>query len=210
MAPSDRVLLVNASPRASDSHSLRIADAFLEEYQPASVDRLDVFSDLPPFGQQQVAAKMAVIAGSSPNERDWADVLATAGRLRAADTWIFAVPMWNGGIPWALKLFIDTVTQPGIAFAFSPETGYRGLLGGRRALVVYTSRVYAPGLDPGFGADHQSTYLSWWLRYCGLSDIHELRLQPTLPSDHLVHLERRVSADARRLGREMAGRTVSR
>lgn len=209
MALSNRVLLVNASPRGEDSRSLGIAEAFLDEYRPVSVDRLDVFGDLPPFGQGQVAAKMAVIAGASPNEQDWAQVVGTAARLQAADTWVFTVPMWNGGIPWALKLLIDTVTQPGIAFSFSPDAGYRGLLGGRRAIVIYTSRVFTPGVEPRFGTDYQSTYLSWWLTYCGLTEIHELRLQPTIPSERLAELERKVSASARRLGRELGAKRMS-
>jgi FMN-dependent NADH-azoreductase len=59
--------------------------------------------------------------------------------------------MRNAMVPWALKLFIDTLTQPGVAFRFAPDTGYPGLLGGRRAIVLATSHVYAPGVAPGLG-----------------------------------------------------------
>ena len=180
-----RLLLINGSPRGADSRSLRLAELFVEEYRRRAghrveVDRIDTFTDLVPFGQRHVDAKMALIEGRdipSAARRDWDDVLGLAGRLTAADLWVFAVPMWNGTIPWPLKLFIDTVTQPGVAFRFDPQQGYRGLLEGRRAVAVYTSRVYAPGLPPAFGADHQSSYLSWWLRYCGVDDIHELRVR---------------------------------
>ncbi|MEV3903813.1 NAD(P)H-dependent oxidoreductase [Mycobacterium sp. NPDC050551] len=184
------MLLVNASPRGEDSHSLRLANRFLDAYcmnqADVAVDRLDTFSDLAPFGQGQVDAKMAVITRRPVPEEaagDWAKVLDVAARVQLADTLVFAVPMWNGGIPWSLKLFIDTVTQPGIAFTFDPAIGYRGLLGGRRAVTIYTSRVYAPGVSPAFGVDHQSAYLRWWLEYCGITDIHELRLQTLTPDE---------------------------
>jgi len=46
----------------------------------------------------------------------------------------------------------DTVTQPGVAFRFDPQTGYHGLLDGRRAVPVYTSQVYRPGVTAAFQA----------------------------------------------------------
>ena len=53
--------------------------------------------------------------------------------------------MWNAGIPYILKQFIDVVSQPGMVFGFDPEPGYTGLLTGRKAAVVYTSAVYGAG-----------------------------------------------------------------
>ncbi|HTI77858.1 MAG TPA: NAD(P)H-dependent oxidoreductase, partial [Mycobacterium sp.] len=171
------------------------------------VDRLDTFTDLPAFGAEHVSAKMAIIAREAvpaAAARDWAEVLDVTARVRAADTLLFAVPMWNGAIPWSLKLFIDIVTQPGVAFSFDPATGYTGLLGGRRAVVAYTSRVYAPDVPPAFGTDHQSTYFDWWLRYCGIDDVHELRLQPTFPGKTFDAERERATAEAHTLARTLA------
>ena len=208
-----RVLFVTSSPR-EDSHSAHVAEAFLTGYRSAlaavQVDRLNTFTDLPAFAGPQVRAKMAVIAGQEVPDvvsQRWSQVLETAARVRAADTLLFAVPMWNGGIPWSLKLFIDIVTQPGEAFRFDPVTGYTGLLAGRRAVVAYTSRVYVPGLPTSFGVDHQSTYFGWWLRYCGIDEIHELHLRPTFPGDKLTAERARVSTEAHALGRTLATAT---
>lgn len=212
-AETSRVLFVSASPRG-ESHSVHLAEAFLDAYcstlPQVEVDRLNTFTDLPSFGARHVSAKMAVIAREPVAEdtsHDWAEVLAVADRVRAADTLLFAVPMWNGGIPWSLKLFIDVVTQPGVAFSFDPSTGYAGLLGGRRAVVAYTSRVYAQGVPPAFGVDHQSTYLGWWLRYCGIDDVHELRLQPTFPGENFAAERKRAIGDAQMLARTLATST---
>jgi FMN-dependent NADH-azoreductase len=195
----ENVLLVTSSPRGADSYSVPIAEAFVEALgRDVRLDRLDAFA-LAPFGARSAEAKMAVIARQRVPEHaaaDWARVQEVGARVTAADLLVFAVPMWNGGIPWALKLFIDTVTQPGIAFRFDPETGYHGLLGGRRAVAVYTSRVF-----PRFGPDHQSTYLRWWLQFCGIEEIHELRLQPTYPPPDLEPALARARALAARLAR---------
>jgi FMN-dependent NADH-azoreductase len=214
-APTSRVLFVTASPR-DESHSVHLAETFLDAYCSAlpqvEVDRVNTFTELPPFGAAHVSAKMAVIAREPVPEtasRNWAEVLAVADRVRAADTLVFAVPMWNGGIPWPLKLFIDIVTQPGVAFSFDPAAGYTGLLGGRRAVVAYTSRVYAAHVPPGFGVDHQSTYFDWWLRYCGIDEVHELRLQPTFPGERFAAERQRAIADAQALARTLATSTLA-
>jgi FMN-dependent NADH-azoreductase len=196
------VLLVTASPHDGASHSVAIAETFLEALgSRVRVDRLDAF-DLKPFGARHAEAKMAVIAGGQvPTDAraEWAQVQELGNRVRAADTLVFAVPMWNGGIPWALKLFIDIVTQPGIAFRFDPASGYHGLLGGRRAVCVYASRVFAPGVRPAFGSDYHSTYLRWWLGFCGIRDVHEFRLQPSYPNAEFEARLRDVLAQAREL-----------
>jgi FMN-dependent NADH-azoreductase len=207
---TSRVLFVTASPR-EESHSVHLAEAFLDAYctrvPNVEVDRLNTFTDLRPFGAEHVSAKMAVIAREAvpaSAAREWAEVADVTARVQAADTLLFAVPMWNGAIPWSLKLFIDIVTQPGVAFSFDPATGYTGLLGGRRAVVAYTSRVYARGVPPVFGTDHQSTYFDWWLRYCGIDDIHELRLQPTFPGQAFDAERERARVVARTLANTLA------
>jgi FMN-dependent NADH-azoreductase len=209
------VLFVTASPR-EESHSVRLAEAFLETYCSAlpntEVDRLNTFTDLPAFGAGHVSAKMAVIGRERVPEaasKNWAEVLDVAARVQAADTLLFAVPMWNGGIPWSLKLFIDIVTQPGVVFSFDPATGYTGLLGGRRAVVAYTSRVYALGVPQAFGVDHQSTYFGWWLRYCGIDDIRELRLQPTFPGKKFDAERERAMVEAQTVARTLATSTLA-
>jgi FMN-dependent NADH-azoreductase len=209
-----RLLFVTASPRGHDSDSISLAEAFLDHYcrwRPGvEIDRLDTFIDLPAFAARHAHAKMSMIANQPVPETaasDWAQVLAVAARIQAADTLLFAVPMWNGGIPWALKLFIDIVTQPGIAFRFDPASGYHGLLSGRRAITIYTSRVFTPGAPAAFGIDHQSTYLRWWLEYCGIDNIHELRLQPTYPTTDLHHRRSLAITQAQELARQLAATT---
>jgi FMN-dependent NADH-azoreductase len=115
---------------------------------------------------------------------------------------LFSVPMWNSGVPYVLKQFIDVVSQPGMVFGVDPETGYHHLLAGRgkKAAAVYTSAVWAPGLPPNFGSDFQSTYLGDWLRWTGIDDISEVRFHPTLTGDVPAERER-VLAQARDLGK---------
>ena len=41
--------------------------------------------------------------------------------------------MWNFGVPYKLKHYLDVLTMPGTLFGFDPATGYIGLLKDKRA-----------------------------------------------------------------------------
>ena len=182
------LLYVIGSPRKGASESSAIADAYLAEYRrrrpTAVIDVLDLWSEeLPPFDADRAAAKMTVFSGlqlTGVEASAWEAVEAAFERFRDARAYLFTVPMWNGGIPWRLKQYIDILTQPGMTFGFDPAPGYRGLLQGRKATVVYTSGVYSPGADRAFGSDFHSTYFNDWLEFIGITDIAEIRFQPTV------------------------------
>ncbi len=183
-----KLLHISASPRGEKSHSRAIARAFLETFHDThpgtAVEELDLWDgSLPEFGPAAAEAKMAIFAGEQPQGAAagaWAAATATFRRFDDADLYLFSVPMWNHGVPYILKQFIDVVSQPGLVFGFDPEAGYTGLLTGRKAAVIYTSAVYGPGRGPQFGADFQAPYLGGWLRWAGVTDISEIQVRPNL------------------------------
>jgi FMN-dependent NADH-azoreductase len=183
-ATAPRVLVVGGSPRAGDSYALALAEGVVDAFVGAPVP--------------------------SEDTEAWDGVVAVWERLAAADLVVIAAPIWNHGLPWALKLFIDTVTQPGLAFGFDPAEGYHGLLGGRRAVVVHTSAVWSPGVPPAFGTDDASPYLRGWLEFVGIDDVREIRLHTTYPTPDLEERVERAHAEARAIGRELAAATAVR
>ncbi len=186
-----RLLHVVGSPRRDKSASRAIADTFIDAYHihhpEHHIDILDLWSDpIPAFDGDRAAAKMTVIGGDTPEGDQataWQSITNVFDRFNAADRYVFSVPMWNAGIPWALKQFIDTITQPGMIFSFDPARGYSGLLSGKNALAIYTSGVFSPGVSASFGSDFHSTYFDDWMRFAGITDISEIRFQPTLMTD---------------------------
>ena len=182
------LLHISASPRGAESESLAIARTFLEALAGSrpevTIDTFDLWDgSLPEFGPPAAAAKMSVFAGRVPaggQAAAWQAAERTFGRFAAADYYLFSVPMWNHGIPYVLKQFIDVVSQPGMVFSFDPEHGYTGLLTGRRAIVVYTSAVYGTGRPAAFGTDFQAPYFRDWLTWAGIADITEILFRPNL------------------------------
>jgi FMN-dependent NADH-azoreductase len=183
-----RLLYIKASPRP-ESRSLAIADAYvsaLRRVEPGlEVDELALWDEpLPAFDGDRANAKLAVITGqaqSAAQKTKWDEIVTIIARFKSADRYLFAVPMWNGGIPYRLKQYIDIIHQPGHMFGLDPATGYFGLLKDKKAVLVYTSGAFGPSMaSPAFGVDHHSTYLRSWLNQAGITDIAEIRYQPTL------------------------------
>jgi FMN-dependent NADH-azoreductase len=183
-----KLLYIKASPR-SGSRSVAVADAYLETLKAKksdlSVDIIDLWQEnLPQFDGDRANAKLAVITGqehSSTEKTAWDEIKAIAGRFISADHYLFAVPMWNGGIPYRLKQYIDIIHQPGLLFGLNPATGYYGLLENKRATLVLTSGAFAETFpSPEFGVDHHSTYMRDWLNQAGIVDVEIIRYQPTL------------------------------
>jgi FMN-dependent NADH-azoreductase len=88
--------------------------------------------------------------------------------------------MWNFGIPYKLKHYIDIIVQPGYTFSFSPEEGYKGLVTGKPIAAIY-ARGGAYGPDTGMASyDLQKTYLELVLGFIGFSDFQAIAVEETL------------------------------
>jgi FMN-dependent NADH-azoreductase len=170
---------------------LAIAATFLETFSDIrpdiAVEHWDLWDGtLPPFGTAAAGAKMAIFAGQEPagdQAEAWAAVHRTFERFAAADCYLFSVPMWNHGVPYILKQFIDVVSQPGLIFGFDGNAGYTGLVTRKKAVVVYTSAVYGDDRGPQFGMDFQAPYFNDWLRWAGITDVEQIMFRPNLAVD---------------------------
>src|SRR3974377_1843347 len=121
-----QLLHILASPPAQ-SYSTRGAKAFLYSYrQERPDDRIEVLdlfkADIPPFHAPQAKAKYAVIAGQTPRdeaEAAWQPVVKTINHFKGFDKYVISSPMWNFGVPYRLKQYIDVLVQPSLTFAYS-------------------------------------------------------------------------------------------
>jgi FMN-dependent NADH-azoreductase len=90
--------------------------------------------------------------------------------LIAADTIVIGAPMWNFGIPSALKAWIDHVVRAGKTFKYGAN-GPEGLLAPDKIVIVVLARggVYSSG--PMASVEHQGSYLKDVFRFIGLTDV---------------------------------------
>ena len=185
-----RLLYIETSPRKDRSASIEAAKTFIGEYKRTHpddvVETLDLWTThLPEFDGHVIDSKYAILHGlehTDEQRQAWKGVEDVIGKFNEADKYLFSLPMWNFGIPYKLKHYIDVIVQPGYTFSFSPEEGYKGLVTDKPIAVIY-ARGGAYG--PGTGAesyDLQKAYLEHILGFIGFKDFQTLLVEPTLVS----------------------------
>jgi len=183
-----KILHIVASPRGARSASKTVADhlvaAAVAAHPGDTVETLDLWAaHLPEFDGAALDAKYAILHGQAftpEQQAAWNTVVSYAEQLKGADKLVFSLPMWNFGIPYKLKQWIDIVAQPGLTFSFSPETGYSGLVTGKSAVAVYSrGGAYGPG-SGAEGYDAQTAYLRQVLGFLGITNLREVLVEPTL------------------------------
>ena len=183
-----KLLYIEASPRKSRSKSIEVAHTFLSTLQSThssvELDKLDLWStELPRFDGDTLEAKYAIIHGQSHSPEQakaWKRVEEVIERFKSADWYLFSLPMWNFGVPYVLKHFIDVIIQPGLTFSFSPSEGYKGLVTGKKAIAVYArGGAYGPGTGAE-GYDLQSKTLGGILGFIGVTDVTSIFVEPTI------------------------------
>ena len=190
----NRLLYIGASPRKERSRSAMVADRFLarlkERYPALSVERLDVFDiDLPAFDQDAVAGRYHLLAGHAvdPEQADaWRGLKKWTDQFLSFDSYLIATPMWNFGIPYRLKQYIDILTQPGLTFRNDSDGNVEGLAQGRRAIIVAASAMPFGSLPEIAGLDFQLAYLKAWLGFIGVTNIGAVRVAGTFGPDDVV------------------------
>ena len=183
-----KLLYIQGSPREDRSHSRAVADAFVEAYRGANpkddIMVLDIFKmDLPAFDGLAIQAKYAILNGKEHSEEElmaWKPIEEVINQFKSADKYVIAVPMWNFGIPYRLKQYIDVILQPGHTFSFTPEEGYKGLVTGKPVLTIYArGGEFAEGSD--FAPyDLQKRYMEIVLGFIGFTDSRSIVVEPTL------------------------------
>ncbi len=182
-----KIMYMKSSPRGNRSHSMRVADSFIEEclrLRPGTeVLVRDLFTmDLPLLDGSLLEAKYNIMHGRdhAPDQLErWRAVEGVIEDFKRADRYVFAVPMWNFSIPYPLKHFLDVIAQPTYTFSAGPQ-GYEGLLVNKKAFVAY-----ARGGDYPMGTERepfnfQSPYLEFMLGFMGITDVATVAVEPTL------------------------------
>lgn len=86
--------------------------------------------------------------------------------LRAADVIVLTAPMYNYGLPSALKAWVDHVARINVTFAYG-DKGMEGLLKGKKLYVVSTRG----GKHAGTERDFQTPLLQQVFGMMGITDI---------------------------------------
>jgi FMN-dependent NADH-azoreductase len=182
-----KVLYIQASPMEDASYSIAVAGEFIKVYRQQNsgdeIVTLNLFTaQLPTFDGFTVRAKYKILHGQpyTPEEsKAWQAVEAIIKQFTSADKYILAVPMWNFGIPYRLKQYIDILVQPTYTFIVTPEGIYKGIVNEKPVFIAY-ARGGNYTSEQEKMVDFQKKYLELVLGFIGLTDLSSVVCQPTL------------------------------
>jgi FMN-dependent NADH-azoreductase len=201
------VLLIHSSVFGEKSQSLGLARDFLKRYAHSTLVERALDPHTMPHLDAETFAAMGAPAGDLDGRQRatvaLSDKLIT--EVEAADTIVFAVPMYNFSVPSTLKAWIDHVARRGRTFRYT-ELGPEGLLKGKKVFVmVARGGLYGKGA-PAAAFDFQEPYLRTVLGFLGLTDVTFVRFEGLAmgPDAAAAHRSKALAEIERLTGGEVA------
>ena len=212
-----RVLHVVCTSRGLASNTARVSSALLEamrdEDETLDVTTLDLFrADLPSVAGRNIESKYRLMTGQALDDaakESWGQIERTIEQFLDSDVYLLTVPMWNLGIPYVLKYYIDAIVQPGYLFRYTPEGTVEGLVRDKKMIVVVSS-----GSDYSTefmrGLNFVEPYLRAIFGFVGIADMTFIHAQGMdLSSEARRGGQRAAIAEARQLARGAAWRPAA-
>jgi len=167
-----------ATPRTNGSNTLRISNEVInclkEKYPDLKVTTIDLFhSDVPAMAGDKIETKYMLMQGGTLKPSmisTWSEIESYILGFMRADMYLISAPMWNFGVPYALKYYIDTIVQPGYMFKYLPDGTPVGLADGKMIIVETSGGSYAE--PPMKHFDFHEPYLRGIFGFCGITDVH--------------------------------------
>ena len=185
------ILRIDASMRHDGSTTRTLTDATVEKLAAsgATVTTRDLADGVQIIDQDWIGANFTEPQDRTPQQVERLTLSDTLiAELQAADTVVIGMPIYNFGVPAALKAWIDQVARARVTFRYT-ENGPQGLLTGKRAIIVAASG--------GTGVDSDIDFATPYLRHAlGFIGIHEVQViaadQQMMKTGALDHAKQQV------------------
>ena len=165
------VLEVSASGRRTGSVSRMLTREIVAALETRSgnveLTHRDLSEGVSLVDEHWIDANFTAEDDRSDKQRDvLAQSDALVGELQTADVIVIGAPIYNFGIPAALKAWVDMIARARLTFRYTP-TGPEGLLTGKKAYVVIASG----GVAVDSAIDFATPYLRQALGFVGITDV---------------------------------------
>lgn len=161
------LLRIDASMRHAGSVTRDLTDRIVARFPDVDVTVRDLTAGVEFVDEAWIGANF-----TDPSERSDAQMARLAGsdslvaELKAADVLVIGVPVYNFGVPAALKAWVDQVCRARETFRYT-ENGPVGLLQGKRAIIA----VASGGTEVESGIDFATPYLRHVLAFIGITEV---------------------------------------
>lgn len=174
-----KVLVLKSAVTGEASVSNKLVGEFvqrLEERDPsAKIVTRDLGANPVPHLLPETVAGIRATAETEAEKAALAQSDELVDELRDSDLLVIGAPMYNFGIPSALKTWFDYVLRAGVTFRYT-ENGPEGLLPIKKAVVIETrGGLYSEG--PAVANDSQEPHLRTLLGFMGITDVVFVRAE---------------------------------
>ncbi len=196
------LLRIDSSTRVDGSHTRALGDAAQAQWQAANPDGDVITRNVPdgsiPYISQNTIAGFFTPPGDQTPEMKEATALSDQliAELNAADLLLITAPLYNFGVPAALKAWVDQITRIGHTFSYT-DGAFQGLAKTTRAVVIcgYGSGDYLAG-QPRAASNFLEPYLRFLLGFIGIEDVQVVSVQSTAAdADTVAHNMDKARAD---------------
>ncbi len=177
------ILHITASIRGEESVSRSLSTRLVErlaEKSGAMVTTRDLSAnDIPFVDADRFAANLAPYADRTDEQHQLAAIAdELIEELKAADTIVFGVPVYNFSVPATVKAWADLVARAGTTFRYTPE-GPVGMLEGKKAYIA----VASGGTQVGGDIDFMTPWLRHFLGFLGIIDVEIIAADAIMGAD---------------------------
>lgn len=164
---TNTILQIDVSPCGADSVTRKLAQNVVERLAPDTIIMRDLTRSLPHLDSDWIGANFTPANDHTAEQRALLRISDTlVDELRRADTIVIGLPVWNFGIPAALKAWVDLVARAGETFRYTKD-GPQGLLTGKRASIALASGGTAVDSE----IDFATPYMRHVLGFIGITDV---------------------------------------
>ena len=165
------ILRIDGSMRRTGSISRKLTDEVIDHLRSqtavAKVRVRDLADPLPHVTEDWINANFTAAEDRTAEQQQTLALSdALVEELEVADAIVIGLPIYNFGVPAAVKAWIDLIARAKRTFRYT-ETGPEGLLTGKTAYVVVASGGTGVGTEIDFATD----YLKFALGFVGITDI---------------------------------------
>lgn len=165
----NNILHIDASGRGATSVSRKLSSQLVQQLRTdnGSITYRDVSQGLPFVDEVMISAYYTPAVDRTEQQQQAIELSnAIVDELRANDTMVIGMPIYNFSMPAGFKAWSDLAARVGETFRYT-EDGPVGLLVGKKAYVV----VVSGGTEVASEIDFLTPWLRHYLGFIGISDV---------------------------------------
>ena len=171
MGKALKVLKIDASGRRNGSTSRELTNELVaalgDRYQGITVTSRDLADSIPHVDDAWIAANFTPAEERDASQRQALSLSdSLVEELKNSDVLVIGMPIYNFGVPAALKAWVDMIARARLTFRYT-ENGPVGLLQGKKAYLV----VASGGVAVDSPVDFATPYMRQALKFVGITDV---------------------------------------